>query len=526
MLRPTSFFSLTMVVIVISLTLLSAPLPVQAGCGCQKTPPAPAVIFPNATYSGMPVTLVHSALQSGQTYTVTFTAMNGQSATASAQAVSKRDLSDGQYKPQLSVSLPVLPLGPTSITIQASTGSLVTTLDDTLLTVVPSPVVVPAQLGDYHFQGFKAAVGRDGTVYLSLDMTQVQLPMVFQAQAKGYSLRFSNTDVVFYNTQGFLMQTLTQGIPGLFTIQAPSTSADSDTLRYSRHEFATYYLQHGERQTHQLDPTDANWHQDGTRHVDHNHLVLALAGHLSNGSLPSPGATPAFELVLTTSSLFSNGLVGTSSLVMTDVALINSYNSQTGAKNTAHGDILSNGSITLKKNPVVYGDARGLTFSVSPTAWISGTKTVTTQATQFLSVAIPTGIPNLGALSLVGNTATRTLTGPASYKLSSLTITDNGRLVIDNSQGPVTLYITGPVNLARNGSITTTDPNPEKFAIYVSTNNQVSLEGNSSFYGVLYAPYSPVTLLGRGTFYGAFIGSAITVQGQAFISYDTALRGN
>ncbi|MGE0684904.1 MAG: hypothetical protein AB7P69_28830, partial [Candidatus Binatia bacterium] len=101
--------------------------------------------------------------------------------------MNKRDLADSIEKPQLSVAVPSLPLGPTSITIQTSTeGGVITALDDSSFTVVPAPVVVPAQPGSYRYKNFQAAVSRDGTVYLSLDMSQVQLPLVVQAQAKGY----------------------------------------------------------------------------------------------------------------------------------------------------------------------------------------------------------------------------------------------------------------------------------------------------------------------------------------------------
>ena len=45
----------------------------HAGCGCDKPPPALAEVRPNVTYAGMPVTLFHASLQSGQSYDVTFT---------------------------------------------------------------------------------------------------------------------------------------------------------------------------------------------------------------------------------------------------------------------------------------------------------------------------------------------------------------------------------------------------------------------------------------------------------------------
>jgi hypothetical protein len=37
---------------------------------------------------------------------------------------------------------------------------------------------------------------------------------------------------------------------------------------------------------------------DGTRHVDHDHIVVALRGTLEDGSAPAPGATPPFDLLI------------------------------------------------------------------------------------------------------------------------------------------------------------------------------------------------------------------------------------
>ena len=44
---------------------------------------------------------------------------------------------------------------------------------------------------------------------------------------------------------------------------------------------------------------DPNWHADGTPHVNHNLIVVAIRGRLANGTTPVPGATPPFQLVIT-----------------------------------------------------------------------------------------------------------------------------------------------------------------------------------------------------------------------------------
>ncbi len=518
---PSSLFS-TVTALLTAALLLATPLSAQAGCGCEKPPPAPASVRPNATYSGMPVTLFHSSLVIGQNYTVTFTAMNGQSATAPASAVSLRDLADGVYKPQLVVNTPSLPLGPVGISVtQTGQSGVLFAVADDLFTVAPQPITVPAQVGQFNYQNFKLAVSRAGVVYLSLNLDAVGLPMVFQAQVKGYPLRFSSDDIVFYNTQGFLMQLLDQNMPGLGSTVS-SSGSDSDTLRYSRHEFNSFYLQHDEKQAHSVDPSDANWHQDGSRHIDHDHMVLAIAGTV-NGNAPAPGATTAAELVFKTFSIFQHGLVGASSIHMNNVAFTDSYNSATGLPG-ADGDLRSNGQITLSNLALVDGDATGFSFSQTNGATISGTKTTTTQALSFMPIAVPKELPDLGDIVRT-NGQTYTLVGPASYKVGKIDLSNGARLIINNTAGPVTLYVTQAVTTTNTAQITATDTNPENFAMYMVNGNAVKLSNAGAFHGVVYGPQSVIDLTNGGQFYGAFVGSQVKLDNGAQVHYDTALRG-
>ena len=106
-----------------------------------------------------------------------------------------------------------------------------------------------------------------------------------------HPLRFTNDDVVFYNIQGVMMQLLAEGMPGLYALEAADGTPDSDLLQYSRHEFNTHFLRHAERKTHGVDASDPNWHQDGSRHIDHDHLIVAITEMLDDGSTPVAGAT-------------------------------------------------------------------------------------------------------------------------------------------------------------------------------------------------------------------------------------------
>ena len=118
-----------------------------------------------------------------------------------------------------------------------------------------------------------------------------------------------------------------------------------------------------------------------------------------------------------------------------------------------------------------------------------------------------------------------TLQGPGSFQVSSLNLINGSRLSVDNASGPVVLYVTGNVDVEDGSDISITDPNPEKFALYVMGNGPVSLSENSRFYGVVYAPNSNVLLSGNGQFFGAFLGNSVQLTTGAQAHYDSMLRG-
>ncbi len=527
------------------------PSPAEAGCGCDKPPPPPAAVRPGVTYSGQAVSLFSSAFASGQTYVVTFTSgISGVQSSVTGTVTIRRDLATGEYVPQLVVTLPNMPLGPTSITATLA-GKTTPTLSngDASFTVAPQPIAVPSDYGTWRFPHFKGAVGRDGVAYISLDLTNVTRPVVIDAQAVGYPLRYTASGVLFDNVQGFVMQALVAGkpdklqpVPGMFVLPASNPTSDSDSLRYSRHEFVSYYLQHIERQPHAVDSTDPNWHLDGTRHIDHDHLILALTGRLNNGTAPAPGATPSFELVVKTYSLFHQGLVGISSVQLNNASQTDSFDATSGtfgmsAQSYAvgeatgsfggNGDVASNGRIEVWNQAVVNGDATGSSFALDSTATITGSRIVSTTPLSVMQVKLPAGLPSLGKLSLFGS-LTRTLYGPGSYQVGSLQLWDNSTLYVDNSKGPVTLYVTGSFEMNKRARIVVSDPDPEHFAVYVTGTGKVELDGSntSGFYGVVYAPTSNVGIWGNSNFYGSFVGKTMSTGNNARIRYYSPLRGN
>jgi hypothetical protein len=272
------------------------PRPVDAGCGCQKPPPARAAIRPFAGYVDQDVTVFDDRLVAGQSYDVRFlSGADGRVDWSRGRARQKRDLADGSSRVHLRVSVADVSLGPCAVSVW-SNGQLLLDLPDDVFTVTAPPITLHDFEETVARAGYRAGVGRDGTLYITVDVGRVSEATTFSGVANGLPLHFAADGIAMYNEQGFLMQLLDPAVPGLFRLQAGAGDA-SDAFEYWRHEFRTYKSDHRKLDARRLDG-DADWHADGSYHVDHDHLIVAIAGVLPDGSRLAPGATPPFDLVV------------------------------------------------------------------------------------------------------------------------------------------------------------------------------------------------------------------------------------
>ncbi len=277
------------------LLAVALPAPARGGCGCSKPPPPLAAVRPFAGAPDQAITLFDARLVPGQRYWVQFTAADGSTDWSRGRATVKRDLADGQPRTQLRVRVGAVSLGPCALTVWTDTAPLYGLPDDQF-TVTAPPIALRDVAQTVVVPAYRGATGRDGTLYIALDVSAVTDATTFIARGVGLPLAFQAANVAIYNTQGFLMQLLDPRTPGLFQI-TPGDTVRSSTLAYWRHEFHTYKEAH-----RQLDAwstaDDPDWHADGTYHVDHDHLLVAIRGVLPNGSALLPGATPPFTLVV------------------------------------------------------------------------------------------------------------------------------------------------------------------------------------------------------------------------------------
>ncbi len=289
MIRRTSIVLGTAAALAAALTT-----PAWAGCGCDKPAPPRAAIRPFVASATQTVTLFNPALENGATYDVSFEAAAGSTQWSRATATRDKDVADGTVREHLRVALPDLPLGPCAVSVWRD-GTRHFDVAAAEFTVAAAPIALRDTAGTVD-RTYRAAVGADGTVYIPVDVSAVTDATRFSGTALGLPLQFEAKNVAMYNGQGYLMQLLDPTSPKLFDLKGGDLDR-STSLSYWRHEFATYKdVESGT--AHARHDDAAEWHADGTRHVDHDHIVVALRGAFADGSTPAPGVTAPFELVI------------------------------------------------------------------------------------------------------------------------------------------------------------------------------------------------------------------------------------
>jgi hypothetical protein len=272
---------------------------------------------------------------------------------------------------------------------------------------------------------------------------------------------------------------------------------------------------------HQLDPNDPAWHLDGTPHIDHDHLIFGITARMSDGSALPAGATPAFDLRMTSETLFHAGFVGLEKAEVKDSALVDSFDPRTNTFG-AQGDVVSDREVSIRGLATVTGLVTGERVRLETRARIGGSF-LSARSLNLMSVALPANLPALGEIEL--KATGQTIVGPGSFYVEKMKLEDGARLFVDNSAGPVTLYVTGDIVLAGGSTITVADRSAEKFAIYSVGDRPVILSGTgTSMVGVVYAPRSPITLSGDVEFTGAFVGKELKAEKTARVHYDRSLR--
>jgi len=271
--------------------LLAPPEPAQAGCGCDHPPAAWAPVMPPFASPGKEIQLWGQGFEfvPGASYAVHFGAASPVAAVASGTS-------------HVRVTVPPLaPPGPLALRVLGP--GLDHSYERELFTVLSPAPQVPASPGVFGYRSFAGSVTTDGTLLVPVNVTDVLEATQFAVILDRIPLEFSAEDVIFFNADGVNLSLFTLSVDESTERQWGSyygwhvhddtnlggrvfknkrtrpwiRHQFSDVLHYWRHEFHTYRQAHGAGGTHEVD--ENGYHAaDGTLHIDHEHLVLAIAG--------------------------------------------------------------------------------------------------------------------------------------------------------------------------------------------------------------------------------------------------------
>ena len=142
--------------------------------------------------------------------------------------------------------------------------------------------------------------------------------------------------------------------------------------------------------------------------------------------------------------------------------------------------------------------------------------------------------PKYDVTLATNKTHTMTLTN-GNYYIHDLTLNANTTLNIDASSGPVNIYLTGSME-AKNGSTINTTGNPTDLNIYSNGGDpdrnrgvgyglgeSIILKNDGDFKGLIYSPYSPVTVMNKGDFHGVAWGETVEIKNSGDVYIDIAL---
>jgi len=89
--------------------------------------------------------------------------------------------------------------------------------------------------------------------------------------------------------------------------------------------------------------------------------------------------------------------------------------------------------------------------------------------------------------------------------------------------GPTTIYVTG--NFERAGGTLVTNPTQKPANMkFLMTGGTAAVTSEDDFYGLIYAPNTPVRIDGNSEYYGAVVGKTLTLTGSGRAHYDESLN--
>jgi len=212
----------------------------------------------------------------------------------------------------------------------------------------------------------------------------------------------------------------------------------------------------------------------------------------------------------------------------------------------ANGDVRSNQDIIANANAYVFGDAQygpGGTYGLEQGtgSYIDGTVGASVEPFDFAPITFPTfpplgnfTVPTAGTSTLgpgnydydaftISKDATLNVTGPATLVVDSFTGGKSGKLIIDATNGPVTVFVRGTYSHLAGFAADAVADSPMALAFLVDAPQDVVFPSGSKIRGAYYVPNANITFASTTECWGAFAANRIDMANDMKFHFDETL---
>ena len=130
--------------------------------------------------------------------------------------------------------------------------------------------------------------------------------------------------------------------------------------------------------------------------------------------------------------------------------------------------------------------------------------------------------PNL----TIGANGTGTIIGPAIIVVDTLSLETGARLRIDNSVGPVEIYVRQKMSTLGGSQIQNLNQNPRGLMFWLDmhprTGGVLSLAHSGAFYGSMYAPNAPIALPSTSEYFGSVVSASLSIPAAGKLHVDVS----
>lgn len=257
---------------------------------------------------------------------------------------------------------------------------------------------------------------------------------------------------------------------------------------------------------------------------------------------------------------FPWGIFGRDSITMNSNSSFDAYDSSLGSyasqdtnryRGSAYAQaiapVASNGNISLDSNSYVFGNATpgpGSSASTSVNSRIFGSSAPAEEEVSLPEVDVPALPPiadisidrgartlaageySVNSLTLTSNSTLR-ITGPSTIVVEDLRLASNSEILIDQTNGPVTIYVSGDFEQNSNTEFRPLGDDPADLRVVLAGDSGgVLFASNAELVGTVYAPERFVEISSNSDIFGAVVADELVIESNGRVHYDLNLENS